>query len=357
MTKRYGLLGCGMMGQEHIKNIGLLDGAQVTDFFEPDEGMASKAAALVPDATRHPTQESVLAASLDALVIVSPNYCHAPQLLQIAEHCDVPVLVEKPVCTSLEQAKALSKIAARKHWWVAMEYRYMPPIAELRRQLAENKVGPVHMLTIKEHRFPFLEKVGDWNRFNANTGGTLVEKCCHFFDLMRLLLDADPVRVMATGGQAVNHLDERYPEGVPDILDHAYVLVDFDSGQRACLELSMFAEGSEYQESISVVGSTGKLEALVPGPTRFWTAARPAPTPQVVFSPRSEQSPVVIETPVDQALLDAGDHNGSTFYQHQGFLASLDGAPIDVSFEDGLWAVRVGLAAQESIKTGQAVML
>jgi predicted dehydrogenase len=39
-------------------------------------------------------------------------------------------------------------------------------------------------------------------------GGTLVEKCCHFFDLMRLICAADPVRVMASGGQAVNHVDE-----------------------------------------------------------------------------------------------------------------------------------------------------
>jgi predicted dehydrogenase len=48
------------------------------------------------------------------------------------------------------------------------------------------------MLTIREHRFPFLSKVGDWNRFNRNTGGTFVEKCCHFFDLMRLILKLGP---------------------------------------------------------------------------------------------------------------------------------------------------------------------
>jgi hypothetical protein len=70
--------------------------------------------------------------------------------------------------------------------WVAMEYRYMPPIARFR-ELAEGGTGRHRMLTIREHRFPFLEKVGDWNRFNRNTGGTLVEKCCHFFDLMRLI--------------------------------------------------------------------------------------------------------------------------------------------------------------------------
>jgi hypothetical protein len=51
------------------------------------------------------------------------------------------------------------------------------------------------MLSIREHRFPFLTKVGDWNRFSENTGGTMVEKCCHFFDLMRLITRSEAVRV------------------------------------------------------------------------------------------------------------------------------------------------------------------
>ena len=50
------------------------------------------------------------------------------------------------------------------------------------------RVGTLQMLSIREHRFPFLPKVGDWNRFSRNTGGTMVEKCCHFFDLMRLII-------------------------------------------------------------------------------------------------------------------------------------------------------------------------
>lgn len=50
----------------------------------------------------------------------------------------------------------------------------------------------------------------NWNRFNRNSGGTLVEKCCHFFDLMNLILRAKPLRVLASGAQDVNHLDERY---------------------------------------------------------------------------------------------------------------------------------------------------
>ena len=109
----------------------------------------------------------------------------------------------------------------------------MPPIARLIDEVAAGAVGIPKMISIREHRFPFLEKVGDWNRFSENTGGTLVEKCCHFFDLMVQIMPGRPVRVMASGAQDVNHLDEVYDGRVPDILDNAFVIVDFDDGARA----------------------------------------------------------------------------------------------------------------------------
>ena len=101
------------------------------------------------------------------------------------------------------------------------------------------------MLSIREHRFPFLVKVGDWNRFNRNTGGTMVEKCCHFFDLMNQVVGAEPVRVMASGGQDVNHLDERYDGETPDILDNAFVVIEYADGSRGMLDLCMFADRIE----------------------------------------------------------------------------------------------------------------
>ncbi|MFT4730727.1 MAG: myo-inositol 2-dehydrogenase/D-chiro-inositol 1-dehydrogenase, partial [Granulosicoccus sp.] len=55
-------------------------------------------------------------------------------------------------------------------------------------------------------------------------------------------------------------------------------------------------------------------------------------------------------------LAAAGDHHGSTFYQHVQFgEAVLNGTPVQVSAEDGVKAVRIGVAAQESIRTGQAI--
>jgi len=326
--------------------------------------MRAAALALAPQARAVDSIEALIdAPDVDALVITSPNFCHADQLLAIAARRPLPVLVEKPACTNLAAVASLRALARQSTQpiWTAMEYRYMPPIAELVRQVhAQEATGEAVMLSIREHRYPFLEKVGDWNRFNRNTGGTLVEKCCHFFDLMRLIMRADPVRLFASGGQNHNHLDERYPEGQPDILDNAMVVLDFPGGRRAMLELCMFAEGSRYQEEICVVGARGKIECKVPGPTRFWPADNlgEPPVAQLTVSPRQPAGPRVLDIPVDPQLLAAGDHNGSTFYQHQKFLAVLQGqGQVEVSLADGLAAVVIGLAAEHSAQTGQVVDL
>jgi myo-inositol 2-dehydrogenase / D-chiro-inositol 1-dehydrogenase len=61
---------------------------------------------------------------------------------------------------------------------------------------------------------------------------------------------------------------------------------------------------------------------------------------------------------VDPVALAAGDHNGSTLYQHQRFNAVVRGqGEVEVGLRDGLAAVVIGLAAQESARTGQSVDL
>ena len=196
----YGIIGCGMMGQEHIRNIALLSEARVAVVYDPVPALAQAAAELAEGAKVVASLEEMLKVdALDALVIVSPNHLHVCQLQQIAATRALPVLCEKPLYTDAADA-ALMDAFARDYpapVWVAMEYRYMPPIAALVSR-AEQITGGVKMLTIREHRFPFLPKIGHWNRFNAQTGGTPGEKCCDFFDLMRLIMQAEPVRVMAS---------------------------------------------------------------------------------------------------------------------------------------------------------------
>lgn len=349
---KYGLIGCGMMGREHIRNVALVEGARIAAVYDPVPELAAKAARIAGDAQIMPTLESLIDHSgLDAFVICSPNQWHVSQLELIAARRPLPVLCEKPLYTQPEDEARIAALA--KHFphpiWVAMEYRYMPPIAELISQ-ADTATGGVKMLTIREHRLPFLDKVGNWNRFNENTGGTFVEKCCHFFDLMRLILRSEPVRVMATADQFTNYKDESYDGRAPDIWDGGYAIFDFENGARAMLELCMFADGTRWNEEISAVGPAGKIESRIPGPQRFWPEALGAPPePEISTYPRNPKNPQTRVLHLDPTLLKAGDHHGSTFHQHQRFLETVrTGRRPDVTLDDGARAVRMGLSAQQS---------
>ena len=347
--RTYAIVGCGMMGREHMANIALVPGAQLVAIADPDK--SSRTAALAHAETLGQTikafgdtQTMLDEIRPDAVIIASPNFTHFEVVKTVME-AGCAVLLEKPMCTTLEDAAALAR-AVREYprlFWVGLEYRYMPPVTRFIERVHAGEAGDLKMLAIREHRFPFLVKVGDWNRFNRNTGGTLVEKCCHFFDLMRHILRDEPVRVFASGAQDVNHLDERYEGEVPDIIDNAFVLVDFAGGARAVLDLCMFAEGSEQQEEISAVGPVGKMEVKLPDG-------------RVTWSPRDKSGPFIetVDTPAD--ALAAGDHHGATYYQLLNFHTALkNGTSPLITAHDGYRSVAMGVAAQQSIATGQPV--
>lgn len=352
---RYGLIGSGMMGQEHIRNILMQDGAVITGISDPDEGMRTAAVAMSGGKGFADWREMVSADVADAYVIASPNDTHHGVLLDLLP-ANKPILVEKPLCTTSAHCREAIAVAQGRTapTWVAMEYRYMPPIQRMVQELSTGVAGKAQMVSIREHRFPFLDKVDDWNRFSRRTGGTLVEKCCHFWDLMRLLVQDDPVRVYASAARDVNHAGERYDGETPDIIDNAFVVVEFAGGVRGCLDLCMFAEGATWQERISVTGSKARIEAHIP--SNEATKADGAPDAYVAIADRANGE-TRIDVPVDAKILAAGSHHGSTFYQHQRFaelVRSGTGEP-DVTLEDGLWSVRIGEAAELSALERRAV--
>lgn len=334
---KIGIIGAGMMGQEHIQNFNLLDGAVVTALADTDEGMLGKSAEIC-DATPICTDDyrSLLADDgLDALVIATPNFHHI-NVLRDALSTGKPILCEKPLCTTLADTTEVMHYVARHNltFQVGMEYRFKPALADMIGRVDRGDIGKVQMLSIREHRFPFLPKVADWNRFNVNTGGTLVEKCCHFFDLMRRIIGSEPVGVIASAGQSVNHLDERYDGHTPDIWDSGYVIFDFENGARAMLDLCMFAEGSRHAEELAAMGDKAKVECLLP---------------QNIVTHGHRDTWKVDEYPihVPQDILEAGYHSGATYHQNKAFLDAVRGdGEIIVTAEDGHRAVAMGVAAQ-----------
>jgi predicted dehydrogenase len=349
---RVGLIGTGMMGCEHLRNLMGLDSVAITAVSDPNEEPLRWATKTLGDRANSVTQftshEDLLASGLvDAVLVASPNYTHKSILDDILS-TNIPVLVEKPMCTTVEDCISVVQAQQLRSaiTWVGLEYRYMAPIAGLLHELRSGIIGNMKMMSIREHRFPFLIKVDNWNRFSKNTGGTLVEKCCHFFDLMNLAVGSRPVRVMASGGQDVNHLDEVYNGERSDILDNAYVIVEYANGVRTMLDLSMFAEGGQHEQEITVVGDIGKLDAYIPG------------NGKVFIGNRASRSVQEIDVPTDPDIAHMGFHFGASFIECKRFVdAVLNNTPPEVTVADGLWSVVIGAAAHRSIDESRPVLV
>jgi len=352
----YGIIGTGMMGVEHIHNIRAIDGADIVAISDPTESSrnAGLEAVADPAAVAFADHRELLAhPGVDAVVVASPNHTHHDILADVLD-AGVHVLIEKPLCTTvgdcqqvMDRAEATAASFPERIIQVGLEYRYMPAVARMIDEVAAGAVGQPRMMAVREHRFPFLVKVDNWNRFSANTGGTLVEKCCHFFDLMNLVIGERPVRVMASGAQDVNHLDEVYDGAPSDILDNAFVIVDYPGGARAMLDLCMFADATHNQEELSVVGSVGKVEALIPE-GRFRHGIRG----------QHWIGDVPGEIVDDSHIAYEGLHHGSSYLEHLDFLAAIRGqGQVPVTLDDGLWSVAIGAAAHRSIDEGRPVLM
>ena len=350
---RYGLVGTGMMGVEHIRNLAITPGAELVAIADPVAASLGWARdALRADAARVTAHDSAAALAaqdgIDAVIVASPNHTHRDVLAPLFDR-GLHILCEKPLATTIADARWIVDRAAGTPgiFWTAMEYRFMPPAAALIAAVHEGQIGRLHMLSMREHRFPFLVKVGDWNRFARNSGGTMVEKCCHFFDLMRLIVGAEPVEVYCSGGQDVNHLDERYDGHRPDILDNSFTTVEFANGVRAMLDLCMFADGADEQEEIVATGDRARIDVTIP-------SGRLTHSPRTGFgNPKASTSRIV---GVDPTALAAGSHHGATFYQHQAFARAIRGeGPVEVTAEDGLRAVAMGVAAETSVREKRRV--
>jgi len=112
------------------------------------------------------------------------------------------------------------------------------------------------MVWTREFRGPFQKKSGDWIQDDRLSGGCLVDKNCHHFDLMNWWVGARPNRVSAFGGCAVN----RVIEGEHQVHDHATVSYEYENGVRGTLQLCMFALDFPSEDlEMGVIGDGGML--------------------------------------------------------------------------------------------------
>ena len=245
------IVGAGMMGREHLRVSQLLGWADVQGIVDPNGGSLGWACADWRLLTKAPLtiyrdlNEACGDDAVDAIVIATPNHTHRDVLHAVASS-HKPVLLEKPMATTLADAMDIVNLARDYPAVIqlGMQYRFKAQYVEaLQAVAAQSALGEVKTVAMSEYRPPFLDKVDQWNKFNRNSGGTLVEKCCHYFDLINVFAQSRPRRVYSSGGRAVNFLDFEWQGEPSDIDDHAMVTIDYDNGVRASFTLNMFLSG------------------------------------------------------------------------------------------------------------------
>ena len=356
-THALAIIGAGTIGQEHMYVATLLGRARVHGIYDSQVQSMDSAEKNFKD---YSDQSLIRYADLasacsdpevDALMICTPNYTHA-DVLKVAMRSGKPIFLEKPMATTLVDADAIVKAndAYPSFIQIGLQYRYKAQYIEAFHEVQQRtSVGVVKTISMSEYRPPFLDKVGQWNKFNQYSGGTLVEKCCHYFDLINLLADAMPVRVYASGGQAVNFLDFQ-KDGVPaDIDDHAFVIIDYANGVRANFTLNMFCH--DFTEEMVVTGDRGRLVA-----NELFNVHQQQPSKATIVLEKGEWG-ASKQTDVTYAReIEKSGHHGATYYEHVAFVDQLDGKACESATPvQGLWSMIVASAAQHSIKTQQAV--
>ena len=356
-THALAVIGTGTIGQEHMYVATLLGRTRVHGIYDSQPQSMDSAEKNFKGYSEQPLIRYADLASacsdpeVDAFLICTPNHTHT-DVLKVAMRSGKPIFLEKPMATTLADADAIVKAndAYPSFIQVGLQYRFKAQYLEAFYEVQQRQsVGVVKTISMSEYRPPFLDKVGQWNKFNQNSGGTLVEKCCHYFDLINLLANAMPLRVYASGGQAVNFLDFQ-KDGIPaDIDDHAFVIIDYANGVRANFTLNMFCH--DFTEELVITGDRGRLIA-----NELFNVHQQQPSKATIALEKGEWG-ASKQTDVTYAReIEKSGHHGATYYEHVAFADQLDGKKGEAAtVVQGLWSIIVACAAQQSIETQQAV--
>ena len=109
---RYGIIGTGSMGVEHIGNISALDDASVVAIADPDPGSRKQGLSAVgADIAVYETHSELLDDhTVDAIVVATPNHTHIDVMTNVLAS-DKHVLCEKPLCTTTKDCLTVIELA------------------------------------------------------------------------------------------------------------------------------------------------------------------------------------------------------------------------------------------------------
>jgi predicted dehydrogenase len=233
---RVGVIGAGRMGSLHLRKLSSMSSVRVAGFFDPYPHVGSKAV------ERHEWEQfstlEELAFESDAVVIASPTATHfaiAKKMLEL----DVDVLVEKPICETVEEAKSLVEFAERRGRILQVGFleRF-----RLRNLLADAWRGTPMLISAER----FATSVG-----REPSVDVVSDLMIHDLDLVLSFFIEDPSEVFATGVSVVTKT-----------VDIVRAVLKFPSGASAFLAVNRTADKNRRRFGVASDGKYVSLDFL-----------------------------------------------------------------------------------------------
>ncbi|WP_062949985.1 Gfo/Idh/MocA family protein [Brachybacterium sp. sponge] len=195
-TLRAGLIGLGMMGRHHARNLRSLEGVDLVAVADA-QGDPHGA---VPGLEVLPDVDALIAAGIDYAVVAVPTQFHRDVALTLAE-AGVHTLVEKPLAFDIGEAEEITAAYEKAGLVGAVGYieRYNPALQEMRRRIADGQLGEIYQIvTRRQGGFP--ARIADV--------GVVKDLATHDLDLTAWVAQSQYAQVAATSTRRSGRKDE-----------------------------------------------------------------------------------------------------------------------------------------------------
>lgn len=222
---RFGLVGAGRMGRNHLRALASSDTVRITAIAEPSHDARSALGAV--DATVHADLESMLdAGEIDAALVCVPSDLHLSTVQRLVA-ADLPVLCEKPVGVTAREAREAATLTATAGipFQVGFWRRFVPVLRQLRRRIGAGELGGIYSLACHQ-----WDGAPPGTHFRARSGGIFVDMGVHEFDQARWLTGQE---IGAIAAVASRISEEPWP-GDPE---SAQAVAELSGGTTAVISL------------------------------------------------------------------------------------------------------------------------
>ena len=248
MTVRVGVIGTGMIGQDHIRRITqVVSGGAVTAVTDVDAARAASAAAALTGVTVHPSGRDLIAdPAVDAVLVTSWAQTHAEHVLTAID-AGKPVFCEKPLATTHADGEAIMKAevaAGRRLVQVGFMRRYDAGYRALKAAVDDGAIG-TPLLMHCTHRNASVPP------YAFTTESMISDSAIHEIDLVRWLFGEEIVATAILKPR-------RSSKGSDSLHDPLIVLLETASGILVDVEVFVNATYG-YDIRGEVVGEHGTV--------------------------------------------------------------------------------------------------